>query len=74
MLMLRKNSKQNSTTRAFQLTKFILDRVKRNPREYDAFIDVLNERPDEHRDILGILDTSYQQLSEFIIIMIKLMS
>ena len=38
-----KNSMKSRATRALQLINFILDRVERNPREYDAFIDVLNE-------------------------------
>ena len=60
----------STKTRASQcrrLTELILNRVKRNPRDYDVFIDVLSQREDEHREILEVLGTSYKQFSEFLL-------
>ena len=59
-----------SMTRALhcrRLTELILNRIKRNPRDYDVFIDVLSQREDKHREILKVLGTSYKQFSEFLI-------
>ena len=48
--------------RAAQLMGFVRNRVSLDTKNYLSFIQVLQQRQDNHKDILEILDKKYKEL------------
>ena len=59
--------------RAAQLMGFVRNRVSLDTNNYLAFIQVLQQRQDDHKNILEILDRKYRELGKSVTIFLILL-
>ena len=50
--------------RAARLVEYVRNRVSLDPGNYHSFIQVLEKRKDDHKNILRILDEKFRELGE----------
>ena len=50
--------------RAARLVEYVRNRVSLDPGNYHSFIQVLEKRKDDHKNILKILDEKFRELGE----------